>query len=508
MKRMRLTTARKAGFSKSALRKKKELSRQTIGYMKQKSSFIVAAFSLVAFISGNMMGQHGWYAFWKAALGQYDDSLITYNGTVTPVAFVPDYTKWSQYGGNGEEHTFRQVPKDALIPLPVYKQATEKKDFDHSPAGDVYSIGNMGSYETGAEDDGSHIGVDIRVPEGTPIRAIANGVVTRVAEDKGGFGLLITIRHPHMPDPDRPAYETVLHSNYAHLSAQYVSEGDVVHKGQEIGLSGKTGFATGPHLHFQIDRDEAPWHPYWAFSYTEARDAGFNTAQAINAGLHKERGYEYTVHPLLLVQANYPAAKYKMDTGTTIAKKPTTPTKTVSVSSKKPVTGKTIANTIADRRAARIARAPALAVIAAPSSSSSARSIAVSSSPAVVETTTVASGQETAPTKTAPVLVVPKGGTVASIDIQHDRKFEGRSWETIRLTMLDASGNKVTDGDAKDLYMRTAYGEAEFDPPVVSALDFKNGVAEVKMLPRGTRTVVILIEPYKTMSTPMEYVGD
>lgn len=496
MKRMRLTTAKKAGFGKKHLRIRKDLPRQTIGYMKQKSSFLVAAFSLVAFISGNMVGQHGWYAFWKAALGQYDDSLITYTGTVPPIAFVPDYTKWSAYGGNGEEHTFRQVPKDLLIPLPPYNSTTEKKDFDHSPQGDVYSIGHMGSYETGAEGDGSHVGVDIRVPQGTPIRAIANGVVTRVANDAGGFGLLIVIRHPHMPDPDNPQYETVLHSNYAHLSAQFVKEGETVQKGQEIGLSGKTGFATGPHLHFQIDRDTAPWHPYWAFSYTEAKSAGMNTAQAINAGLHKERGYEYTINPILLTQANYPAPKYKI-AAPAIAKN--TDKKTPAKATR------TAATTVAERRAQRVARlgtTVAVAVSSAPRSSA-----ATNNNNPVVKTQTVAVADPKPVSNSAPVLVTPQSsGDVATIEIQHDRQFSGREWETIRLRLLDASGRTVNESSlSKDLYMRTAYGEAEFNPPVLSPLDFKNGVAEVKMLPRGTRTVVIMIEPYKVMSKPMEH---
>jgi murein DD-endopeptidase MepM/ murein hydrolase activator NlpD len=506
MKRMRLTTAKKAGFSHNMLRKRKELSRQTIGYMKQKSSFLVAAFSLGAFITGNMLGQHGWYAFWKAALGQYDDALITYTGTVSPVALVPDYTKWSTYGGNGEEHTFRQVPKDALIPLPAYVSSTEKKDYDHSPAGDVFSIGHMGSYETGAEGDGSHIGVDIRVPQGTPILSIANGIVEQVREDKSGFGKLIVIRHPHSPNPDDPQYETVLHSVYAHLSSQLVSEGDIVKKGQQIGLSGKTGFATGPHLHFQVDRDDAPWHPYWAFSYTEASAAGMNTAQAIDAGLHKERGYEYSVNPMLYVQANYPAAKYK-DTGT-IAKK-TQPekggTKTVSrPSTRRTVTGKDIGNSVANRKAQRVATR-GTAVAAASSASSLSTSVS-SVMPVVTSTETVASGTQSAPPASAPVHVTPSASPVTSVDIETAPTFTERQWMTVRIRLLDENGKTASsEGLKKDIYMRTAYGEAEFDPPILSSLDFRNGVAEVKMLPRGRRTVVILAQPMGVQSRPIEY---
>ncbi len=499
MKRMRLQSARKAGFARKAIRRRKDPPKQAIKFMKQKSSFLIAVFSLTAFVSGNMMGQHGWYAFWKAALGQYDDSLVTYTGTVPPIAFVPDYTRWSTYGGNGEANTYRQVPKDLLIPLPAYKQSEQKKHYDHAPAGDVYSVGHMGSYETGAEGDGSHIGTDIRVPEGTPVRAIANGIVTRVDNDKGGFGLFIVIRHPHMPDPDTPQMETVLHSGYAHLSAQFVEVGDVVQKGQEIGLSGKTGSASGPHLHFQIDRDTAPWHPYWAFSYSEALNAGLNSYTAINKGLNQSQASQLTVNPMLYIQANYPKPTLKEGTGKTVTQASSRARRTVL--------------TVAERRAQRVA-ARRTTVAAASRSYVAPAPVAVASSssvaPVVVQQTqTVATDTPTAPKENAPVLVVPSSEAVASVELQHAARFDGRTWMTLRITLLDKDGRTASEsGLKKDVYLRTAYGEAEFDPPVLSSLDFKNGVAEVKMLPRGRRTVVIQVEPFRVMGSPIEFTGN
>lgn len=504
MKRMRLSSAKKVGFSKKNLRIRKEAPGQHINYMKQKSSFLVAVFSLTAFVAGNMMGDYGWYAFWKAALGQYDDSLITYTGTVTPVAQVPDYTKWSTYGGNGGENTYRQVPKDALIPLPPYIQSEQKKDYDNSAAGDVYSVGFMGSYETGAEGDGSHIGVDIRVPEGTPVRSIAAGQVIRVAEDSGGFGYYVVVRHPHMPDPDNPEYTTVLYSTYAHLSSQLVQEGDVVQKGQQIGLSGKTGAATGPHLHFQIDRDSAPWHPYWAFSYSEALSAGLTSLQAVNGGFHQERGYQHSINPLLYIQAQYPAAKYKVEPGKTITK---TSSSRATVAARATRSKTTVRNAAANRRAQRLATLGTTVAVVSSSRSSRAAASSSSSNTIVTQTQTVAVDAQTVSQEPAPVLVVPDTKKPAvSVDIQHARSFTGRSWMTVRITLLDADGRTASESTLKkDLYLRTAYGEAEFDPPILSSLDFNNGVAEVKMLPRGRRTVVIQVEPFRSMSTPIEY---
>jgi len=499
---MRVTSARKAGFAKKHLSRKKDPPKQVLKYMKQKSSFIVASFSLIAFISGNMLGSHGWYAFWKATLGNYDDSAIIYTGTVPPVAFVPNYEKWSLYGGDAEHNTYRQVPKDLLMPLPPYDPKVEKLGYEGASAGDVYSVGHMGSYKDGAEGHGSHIGVDIRIPEGTPIRAIANGVVTRVANDAGGFGKLIVIRHPHMPDPENKDYETVLYSAYAHLSAQFVTEGEVVQKGQDIGLSGMTGFATGPHLHFQVDRDDAPWHPYWAFSYSEAREAGLSTTQAINGAFHQQRGYDYTVHPMLLVQANNPPAKFKLEPGTTIAKRTKPATVSMAVV-KKPVAKQTLA----DARAARLQQRKGRAVVTAvPVPVPVPAPVPVEQPAIVVSMQTVASDLKAVPS-IAPVLVIPAKNPIASLDFQHDRQFTGREWEKVRITLLDANGGTASESElTQDLYLRTAYGEAEFRPAKLSASHFKNGNTTIEMLPRGRRTVVIIVEPLKVLSKPMEYV--
>ena len=97
-----------------------------------------------------------------------------------------------------------------------------------------------------------------------------------------------------------------MYSIYSHLNAIYVENGAIVAKGEYIADSGQTGFASGPHLHFQIDREEAPWHPYWPFTSAEAQKEGLSITSAVDAGLFQARGYLYTVNPMLYVQANYP----------------------------------------------------------------------------------------------------------------------------------------------------------------------------------------------------------
>lgn len=87
-----------------------------------------------------------------------------------------------------------------------------------------------------------HRGVDLGVPEGTPVRAMAGGTV-RFAGTQDGFGTVVWLDHGG----------SVL-SIYAHLSGVGVSAGDRVRGGAVVGWSGRTGEAAGPHLHFEVWR--------------------------------------------------------------------------------------------------------------------------------------------------------------------------------------------------------------------------------------------------------------
>lgn len=89
-----------------------------------------------------------------------------------------------------------------------------------------------------------HNGMDFRASIGTPILASENGVVMAVGDTDTGcrgasYGKWILIKHPNN-----------LSTLYAHLSQINVSEGQEVKREERIALSGKTGYATGPHLHF------------------------------------------------------------------------------------------------------------------------------------------------------------------------------------------------------------------------------------------------------------------
>ena len=89
----------------------------------------------------------------------------------------------------------------------------------------------------------AHLGTDYAAPTGTPVRSVGDGVV-EFAGTQGGFGNVVYIKH-------RNNHTTV----YAHLSRIGVRKGQSVSQGEQVGAVGATGWATGPHLHFEFRVD-------------------------------------------------------------------------------------------------------------------------------------------------------------------------------------------------------------------------------------------------------------
>lgn len=168
-----------------------------------------------------------------------------------------------------------------------------------------YPVVYMGTYLLdGKEGIGGHPAIDVKLPMKTPILSIANGVVTKVENQEYGFGNHIVVKHQNVPSISKPGSLETLHSSYSHLSSMNVKVGDLVTKGQVIGYSGDSGLSSTPHLHFQVDTDASPWHPYWPFTGTELSDAGLDFMKAVNTGFKKDEASLYTVNPLAFVQNN------------------------------------------------------------------------------------------------------------------------------------------------------------------------------------------------------------
>jgi len=96
-----------------------------------------------------------------------------------------------------------------------------------------------------------HQGIDISCPLGTPIKASNAGKVIYSNNGIKGYGNLIILRHSE-------EYVTV----YAHNQVNLVEEGRWAEKGQIIGKVGQTGRATGPHLHFEIRKNNKALNPF------------------------------------------------------------------------------------------------------------------------------------------------------------------------------------------------------------------------------------------------------
>jgi murein DD-endopeptidase MepM/ murein hydrolase activator NlpD len=93
-------------------------------------------------------------------------------------------------------------------------------------------------------------GIDIAVPENTPIKAADDGVVIYSGNELKGFGNLVLVRHNN-------DYITA----YAHAKELRVKRGDTIKSGEIIGLSGQTGNADSPPIHFEIRKGSTPVDP-------------------------------------------------------------------------------------------------------------------------------------------------------------------------------------------------------------------------------------------------------
>ena len=107
-------------------------------------------------------------------------------------------------------------------------------------------IAGFGSKPNGAQNDG----INLAVPEGTPIKAADDGVVAYAGNELKGYGNLVLIRHSNG-----------FVSAYAHASELMVKRGDSIKRGQVIAHAGQTGNVTSPQLHFEIRKGSTPVDP-------------------------------------------------------------------------------------------------------------------------------------------------------------------------------------------------------------------------------------------------------
>ena len=107
-------------------------------------------------------------------------------------------------------------------------------------------IAGFGPTPNGLQNDG----INLAVPEGTPVKAAEDGVVAYAGNELKGYGNLVLVRHAN-------GFVTA----YAHASDILVKRGETVKRGQVIAHSGQTGNVTSPQLHFEIRKGATPVDP-------------------------------------------------------------------------------------------------------------------------------------------------------------------------------------------------------------------------------------------------------
>ena len=99
-----------------------------------------------------------------------------------------------------------------------------------------------------------HAGLDFAAPQGTPIYATANGIITTAGNSGDGYGNHVIIEHGY-------GYETL----YGHMYKVKVRNGQRVKRGEIIGYVGSTGKSTGPHCHYEVHKNDRPLDPVYFF---------------------------------------------------------------------------------------------------------------------------------------------------------------------------------------------------------------------------------------------------
>ena len=143
--------------------------------------------------------------------------------------------------GGGDETTNSSESEDDVTY--IKKRVSFVKPLDNGTITSRYGL-----RQATAIVSGNHKGVDIGAKYGTDIKAAMDGQVT-VVSDEGDYG-----KHVKIVDGD-------VSTIYAHCSKIVVSQGDFVKKGQKIAEVGSTGKSTGPHLHFEIRRNNLSINP-------------------------------------------------------------------------------------------------------------------------------------------------------------------------------------------------------------------------------------------------------
>ncbi len=179
-----------------------------------------------------------------------------------------------------------------------------KEKYDQSNLNNLwhrFSVAYLWNYMPGNMDEEawSHPWVDI-VPEKKwqEVFSVLDWTVFKCWED-GAYWKYVFIEHKNVPHPDDFSKTTTLYSCYEHLSEFSVKLWDVLKEWDFIWKTWNTWNSLWEHLHFQIDRQEAPYHAYWPYTWEDIRVAKVSFSQWVNLWLWKDKAKMYTINPLV-----------------------------------------------------------------------------------------------------------------------------------------------------------------------------------------------------------------
>jgi murein DD-endopeptidase MepM/ murein hydrolase activator NlpD len=161
--------------------------------------------------------------------------VVAWNGLIGPPYHIQPRQRILLPGAKTNAR-FRPEPREVSYPADVWAQ-TEFGDWPYGDGKFIWPVeGPISQYA-----HRGHVALDIAVPNGTEVKAADRGTVVMAGWNPTGYGFRVVIDHGI-------DYVTL----YAHMSDIYVEKGQVVGKGQVIGVSGSNGNITGPHLHFEL----------------------------------------------------------------------------------------------------------------------------------------------------------------------------------------------------------------------------------------------------------------
>ncbi|WFU13455.1 LysM peptidoglycan-binding domain-containing M23 family metallopeptidase [Bradyrhizobium sp. CB3481] len=162
-------------------------------------------------------------------------------------------TKVAAVGGPAQSARLASATTNIVEDKPAAAEAAPVKPSEATGALPTFRWPVRGKVITsyGAKTNGkSNDGINLAVPEGTPVKAAEDGVVAYSGNELKGYGNLVLVRHSN-------GYVTA----YAHASELMVKRGDTIKRGQIIAKSGQSGEVGSPQLHFEIRKGSSPVDP-------------------------------------------------------------------------------------------------------------------------------------------------------------------------------------------------------------------------------------------------------